>query len=157
LIDDVWNKLTKEGVMHIEWWYWIIFGILLLLAEAATPGGFYLLFVGIAALVVGALTPLIQISWVELSVFAVLSVLLIVFFRHPLVERVRKATPHADVKEFIGESARVIDAIPAGREGKVELRGSVWRAKNNGLTDLSADELCTITALQGIMVIVKSK
>jgi inner membrane protein len=143
--------------MHIEWWYWIIFGILLLLAEAATPGGFYLLFIGIAALIVGALNPLIGTPWIEFSVFAALSALLIIFLRHPLVEKVRRATPHADVREFIGESARVIEAIPSGKEGKVEVRGSVWRARNDGQKDLSANDMCTITAREGIVFIIKSK
>jgi inner membrane protein len=143
--------------MHIEWWYWIIFGILLLLAEAATPGGFYLLFIGIAALIVGALNPLIQTPWIEFAIFAALSALLIIFLRHPLVERVRRATPQADVREFIGESARVIEAIPAGKEGKVEVRGSVWRSRNDGQKDLSVNDMCTITAREGIVFIIKSK
>ena len=45
--------------MLITWWIWISAGVLFLLAEAITPGGFYLIFIGLSALLVGALTPLL--------------------------------------------------------------------------------------------------
>ena len=35
------------------WWYWMLVGLVLLGAEMVTPGGFYILFFGLAALVVG--------------------------------------------------------------------------------------------------------
>ena len=30
------------------WWYWLLLGLLLLGAEMMTPGGFYILFFGLA-------------------------------------------------------------------------------------------------------------
>ena len=36
------------------WWYWMLLGIVLLGAEMVTPGGFYILFFGLAALIVGS-------------------------------------------------------------------------------------------------------
>ena len=40
------------------WWVWILLGFLLLLAEVLTPGGLYLLFFGVAAILVGLLAGL---------------------------------------------------------------------------------------------------
>ena len=40
------------------WWVWILLGFLLLLAELLTPGGLYLLFFGVAAIIVGLLAGL---------------------------------------------------------------------------------------------------
>ncbi len=37
------------------WWAWVLVGFLLLLGEILTPGGFFILFFGVGALVVGAL------------------------------------------------------------------------------------------------------
>ena len=37
------------------WWYWMVLGLLLLGLELATPGGFFLLFFGVGALLVGGL------------------------------------------------------------------------------------------------------
>ena len=39
------------------WWYWMLLGLVLLGVEMATPGGFYILFFGLAALIVGSVTP----------------------------------------------------------------------------------------------------
>jgi inner membrane protein len=34
----------------MEWWIWLVGGMLLLLVEIVTPGGFYFLFFGVGAL-----------------------------------------------------------------------------------------------------------
>jgi inner membrane protein len=39
----------------MEWWIWIVLGLVLLLGEVVTPGGFYILFFGIGAIFVGIL------------------------------------------------------------------------------------------------------
>src|SRR5947207_3363813 len=45
-------------MMTILWWHWLVLGLLLAVAELATAGGFYLLFFGIGALLVGGLAGL---------------------------------------------------------------------------------------------------
>ena len=40
-------------LMDILWWHWLVLGLLLVLAELAASGGFYIIFFGIAALIVG--------------------------------------------------------------------------------------------------------
>ena len=42
----------------MTWWLWILLGLALLGAELLTPGGFYVLFFGVAALIVGLLVSL---------------------------------------------------------------------------------------------------
>jgi membrane protein implicated in regulation of membrane protease activity len=39
----------------MDWWIWILLGLLLCVAELTTPGGFYILFFGIGAVIVGIL------------------------------------------------------------------------------------------------------
>jgi len=39
----------------MDWWLWILLGLLLFLAELTTPGGFYIFFFGIGAVIVGIL------------------------------------------------------------------------------------------------------
>ena len=143
--------------MHIVWWFWICLGLFLLLAEALTPGGFYLLFVGIAAIIVGVLALAVQATWIQIALFAVLSAVFIVSFRKTLVERVRKTTRQADTPEFIGETARAVEAIAAGKEGKIELRGTVWHARNSGTVDLPENAACTIVTREGIRLTVTAK
>jgi len=143
--------------MHIVWWFWICLGLFLLLAEALTPGGFYLFFVGVAAIIVGLLALALQATWIQIALFAVLSAVFIVAFRKTLVERVRKTTRQADTPEFIGETARAVEAIAAGKEGKIELRGTIWHARNSGIVDLPVNAACTIVTREGIQMTVVIK
>ena len=139
------------------WWYWISIGILILLTEALTPGGFYLLFIGIAAIAAGALSPLIHTLWIEIALWAVLSIVFIAAFRKPMVQRLRKSTPLADVPEFIGETAMTVEPIAAGGEGNIELRGTIWKARNPGSTNLADKAQCTIVAREGLLLVIKPK
>jgi membrane protein implicated in regulation of membrane protease activity len=143
--------------MTVAWWTWIALGIIILLAEAVTPGGFYLLFFGIAGIITGACAPFIKTLWIEIAMFAALSAVLIAFVRKPLVKRLRKDTPKADAPEFIGETARALESILPGQEGSVELRGSVWKALNSGEHELPRDAACIINARDGLKFIVKQK
>jgi len=143
--------------MHLAWWVWISFGIIVLLTEAVTPGGFYLLFIGFAAVLTGIASVYIGELWVEGLLFALLSVALITFLRKPLVERLRKDTPAADVPEFIGETAKAIETIAAGGEGTIELRGSTWKALNESDRDCVKDASCTVTARKGLTMVITPK
>jgi inner membrane protein len=143
--------------MHIAWWYWICMGLFLLLYEAMTPGGFFLLFIGIAAIIVGVLALSVHTAWIQVTLFAVLSAVLIVTLRKPMVERVRRTTQQADKPELIGETARAIEMIGAGKHGKIELRGSIWHARNSDDSDLLENAACIIIAREGIQLVVKHK
>jgi membrane protein implicated in regulation of membrane protease activity len=143
--------------MHIVWWYWICLGLFFLVAEVMTAGGFYLLFVGIGALIVGAFSVGVHEAWVQITLFAVLSSVFIVTLRKPLVNRVRKTTRQADTPEFIGETARAVERIAAGKEGKIELRGTIWHARNSGTADLPENAFCAIVAREGIHMVVTLK
>lgn len=58
------------------WWYWIFLGLALAGAEMVSPGGFYLLFFGIAAVIVGALVGMdvVQADWLQWLLFSILAV-----------------------------------------------------------------------------------
>ena len=66
--------LLNETVL---WWHWIVFGIVLLILEMST-GTFFMLGLGVAAIIVGILDALFQISFtLELSIWMILSILAI--------------------------------------------------------------------------------
>ena len=76
--------LLNESVL---WWHWIGFGIILLILEMRT-GTFFMLGLGIAAIIVGIIDTLLDTSFtVELSIWMVLSILAIIawfkWFREP--------------------------------------------------------------------------
>jgi len=141
--------------MDIAWWAWIVLGFLFLGLELLTPGGFYLVFIGIAGLVTGVLAPWIPTFWMELVLFAVLALVMVTWFRKPLVQRLQKSTPQADKVEFMGESVTAIQDIAPGCEGKVEMRGVSWSAKNNGPTPLVTGDHGIVTARDGLKLIIR--
>ena len=143
--------------MHIEWWVWMVGGIITLSLELMTPGGFYLMFVGIAGILVGALSLLVDEAWIDILLFAVLSILFIALLRKPLARRIARSTPKADVQEFVGETARAIEAIAPGATGTIELRGSTWQARNDGAVHLDKNGQCVVISRNGLAFVVKAK
>jgi membrane protein implicated in regulation of membrane protease activity len=62
--------------MEIVYWHWWVLGLILLVAEMLSPTGFFLLWLGAAAILVGAVSWLApSLGWeVEMILFGVLSV-----------------------------------------------------------------------------------
>ena len=68
--------------MELLWWHWLVIGLLLVLVELATPGGFFVIFFGVSAIIVGALAGfgLAGPVWTQLLMFSVLSIISLVLF-----------------------------------------------------------------------------
>lgn len=141
----------------MTWWAWIILGFLLTLAELLTPGGFYLIFFGIGALIVG-LTNLAgpQLpAWFQWLLFSALSVASVVFLRKPLVDRFsargsESTAPTVDTDRLVGEVAIASEAIAAGAVGRVEMRGAAWKACNRGAQNLNSGQRCVVERIEGL-------
>ncbi len=141
----------------IAWWIWVVGGILLLLAEFLTPGAFYQFFFGLAAVAVGIVGAIgLELSLpVQLALFLVLSVGSLAALRKPL--RMRFAGgPEEPVDELVGETAVALDEITAGGAGRVELRGSVWQARNVGDRPIGKSERCRVAAIHGLTLDVRA-
>ena len=142
----------------MTWWYWLFLGLILAGAEMLSPGGFYLLFFGIAALIVGALAGLdvVQALWLEWLLFSVLAVASLLLFRGPLL-RMTKHSPTHRVDTMIGESAVMLDELPPGQTGKAELRGTTWSTRNAGASPLIKGQRAIVTKVDGLMLWVRSE
>lgn len=140
------------------WWYWVVLGLLLTGLELATPGGFFLLFFGIGALLVGGLTSVGAggPAWVQWLLFTVLSVAALMFFRAPLLRLMEARTPRSgDVDSLRGEVAVAMDGIPAGGLGRAQLRGTVWTARNLGADPITPGERCLVTSVDGLTISIR--
>lgn len=142
----------------MTWWLWAFLGLFLLGSEIVTPGGFYMLFFGIGALVVGALVGLgmIQSEWMSWLLFSVFSVASLVILRPPLR---RLMTAERDdvspVDTMGGETAIVLDDVPPGATGKAECRGSTWNAHNAGDKPLLKGQRSLVDRVDGITLWIK--
>ena len=135
------------------WWYWMILGLGLLGAEMTTPGGFYILFFGLSALLVGTFAglQLVQADWMQWLLFSVIAISSLLVFRGPLLARMSHSRgASADVDSMVGEVAIPLEALPAGAVGRAELRGSTWTAKNVGTTAFSKGQRGKVTKVDGL-------
>jgi membrane protein implicated in regulation of membrane protease activity len=114
------------------WWAWVLVGLGFLAAEAATPGGFFALFFGLSAVVVGGLTAvgLAGPAWVQWVLFSALSILALATLRGPLKGRLNLKGTGRPVDSLAGEVAIAQGAFEPGGVGKVELRGTSWNARS---------------------------
>jgi inner membrane protein len=139
------------------WWYWLLLGLLLLGAEMMTPGGFYILFFGLAALVVGAIagTGLIESDSAQWLLFTGIAIVSLLVFRGPLLARMKASEiQHPDVDSMMGEIAIPVDTLAAGAVGKVELRGTTWSARNAGPTPLTKGQRSKVTGMDGLTLLI---
>ena len=141
----------------MAWWIWIIGGVLLCLAEMATPGAFYLLFFGVAALVVGVLawTGLVDATWVQFLLFTVLSIVSLVLFRRALSDKLNLDEPAEKINTLEGESGTALVDIPAEGTGKVEVRGTGWNAVNKGASPIERGQACVVERVEGVSLWVR--
>jgi len=138
----------------MSWWLWVVIGILLVGIELLSPGGFYVIFFGLAALLVGALRGLGLANplWLQGLLFSVLAVGSLLLFRQRLVKRLPASASGVDVDSLIGELALPVETIAPGAVGKVELRGSTWDARNGGVNAIQVGIRCRVQRVDGFML-----
>ena len=143
--------------MAIVWWHWLALGLVLIALELAASGGFYIMFFGVAAIVISGLS-LVGAGgpvWVQLLLFSVVSVVCLLFFRSPLIRWLKLDKGGADVDSLVGETAIAKQDIPAGEIGRVELRGTSWSARNRGTEALTIGRRCVVVAVDRLMLIIE--
>lgn len=134
---------------------WLALGLALVVAELATPSGFFIIFFGVAALTVGILAGLNMAgtTWVQWLLFSVLSIAYVLVFRGRLQTKVQIPPPH-DVDSLIGGLAIVQERLLPGVVGRVELRGSMWSARNTSQVTLDAGQRARVASVDGLTLTV---
>ena len=141
------------------WWHWLLLGVVLIALEMAASGGFYIIFFGVAAVIV-ALLSLAELAgplWFQLLLFSALSVASLLFFRNPIMRRLNLEGGAADLDTLTGQTCSVLEPMPPGGNGRVELRGTTWSARNLGTTPLSNGARCTVIRSERLTLLVKAE
>jgi inner membrane protein len=139
----------------MEWWMWLAAGLVLVVAELATPGGFVIIFFGIGALAVGALALLGVVASVPLQflLFSVVSVASLALLRGRLQTRMR-TPPSSNVDSLIGDLAIPQERLSPGVVGRVEVRGSTWSARNTSNVTLDPGQRARVAGVDGLTLAV---
>ena len=136
----------------MAWWLWLLLGLVLAALELATTGGFYLIFFGISAMFIGLMGAigLAGPLWLQWLVFTILSVILLLAFRRPILRMMHVDTGPVD--SLVGQFAITEDVIQPGAIGRAELRGSSWSARNLHSAELARGQRCRVERVDGLML-----
>ncbi|MDH3648006.1 MAG: NfeD family protein [Gammaproteobacteria bacterium] len=143
----------------MPWWGWIVVGGLLLGAEMfAIDAEFYLIFLGIAALLVGTteLAGLHLPIWGQWLLFAVLSLTSMVTFRQKIYNKVRGGIPDME-DTMTGQRVQISDELAPGDECRVAHRGTKWTARNVGQTTIKSGSDASIKSVDGLILNVSNE
>ena len=144
----------------MPWWGWITVGALLLVAEMAVVDlEFYLVFLGISALLTGlAVFAGVGLpEWGQWLLFAALAAVSLVLFRQALYKRLRPP-PEGEIREGLtGERATASESLAPGARGSISLRGATWTARNVGDAPIPAGGVCIVERTEGLVVDVRAE
>jgi membrane protein implicated in regulation of membrane protease activity len=140
----------------MEWWAWITIGAIFLGSELIfIDAQFYLVFVGVSALIVGALSlgGMGAAVWLQWILFAALAAVSMYTFRRRIYERLRRNLPIMNHGPA-GETVVLPETLPPGGSCRLEFRGSSWSALNGGLVPIGAGSRARIDRVDGLTLIV---
>ena len=138
----------------MPWWVWIVVGVVLLAAELlAIEAQFYLVLLGIAALLtgLGVAVGLPGQPVAEWVVFLVLAVVLMFGVRRQLYGRL-VGSPPPMYEVVVGEIATVAESIEPGAQGRARLRGTEWTARNVGRSALTEGQRARIERVENLVI-----
>jgi membrane protein implicated in regulation of membrane protease activity len=135
-------------------WIWAIAGILLLIAEIIAPG-FFLVFVGAAAIATGLFTLLFDLGFApQLALFALYSVLAVMVGKRwygelpQIDENLRLNEPG---RRMIGKAVTVVADVDE-HAGRVRVGDGEWNARGG---PAAAGERVTVTGVDGNCLLVE--
>ncbi len=143
----------------MTWWQWTVVGGILLGAELlGVDAQFYLIFIGLSALLVG-LAELLGIAmplWVQVAVFASFSLVFLYAFRRTLYDRIRGSA--AGYPEPLnGESVSITDDLGPGAEARIPYRGTNWTVRNVGESAINGGSRARIVKVDGLTLHVEAE
>lgn len=130
------SSYILQVVSELGPWAWLIGGIILLALELAMPGSF-LVWLGLAALVVGVASFVVDLSWQAAWIgFAALAIVFLLLGRRLFsAERTASDRPHLNERgqALVGRQLTLTEPIVDG-EGRVRIGDTLWRVRGPNLT-----------------------
>ena len=135
----------------MPFWGWIVVGAALLGAETVVDAQFYLVFLGAAAVATGVVVAVAGpfAPGVDWAIYGALAIASTAGFRRRVYLRLR--APGEEVSQgTVGELAVAREPIAPGASGQVELRGTVWNARNVDESPIARGERARVVATRGL-------
>ncbi len=142
----------------MAWWGWCILGVALLGVELlAVDAQFFLVFAGLAAVVVG----LLGLVGLELPIagqwllFAVVAVTAMFTLRRPIYARFMNK-PLGNVSSDVDQRVVVSQELAPGNSCRIEYRGSGWTVLNIGDRPIPSGGAARIDSVDGLTLRVRA-
>jgi inner membrane protein len=126
------------------WAVWLIIAGILIIAEMLTLT-FYLLWLGIGALVAAAVAWIVPDTIILQILAGCITALVLTFFTKSLTQRLRMSKGFKDpIDEMIGKEGVVVEEIASGKLGIVKVGNETWSASSKEY--LPKDEIIIVVA-----------
>ena len=129
-------------------WMWLIGGVLLLIAEVIAPG-FFLIFIGAAAIITGLFTVLFDLGTApQLALFALYAIIAVFIGRRFYANQTSDSTDpllNDRAARLVGKVVTVVEAVDQ-HNGRVRVGDSEWSARGG---PAAAGERVRITGIDG--------
>ncbi len=141
------------------WWIWVLAGLVLAGLEVASGGDFFLLLLGVSAVLVGlcAGVGLAEPLWLQVALYSVFCWVTVFWLRGKLKSRFHVPKHGQEVDALVGQRAVALHPLDPGALGKVELRGASWNARNAGEIPLSIGSGCLVKRVDGLTLWVEAE
>ncbi len=144
-----------EYAQNLGAWTWLIVGVALLALEIVAPGAFMLWF-GIAAIVVGGLALLVAIPWqAQLILFVVLATVFVLIGRRYFSRSASKVASfglNARGRRLVGTVVVLDEPVVDGR-GRIRIDDTTWRVSG---PDMPTGTRVRVVGADGALLSVKN-
>lgn len=141
----------------INWYYWMILGVVLVVFEIFTPG-FFIAVIGFAAILTGILALFVQSFIVQVVFFGICVTLFLIFLRPVLIKVMYKSSDAkpSNADAMVGRHLTVTETIDNKRGvGYVKYYADSMPARSENGDEIAAGEEVVVTRMDGIKAIVK--
>lgn len=150
--------LNEEGGrnMELEAIYWLIAMVVLIIIEIMTLGLYTIWFAG-GALAAFFATMMGFNGWVQMTVFIIVSFVLLLFTRPIVQKKMNKERVLTNADSLVGKTARIIEKVDnIEGTGRAIVNGKEWmaRSSDDNMT-FEKDEIVAITRISGVKLIIK--
>ena len=150
--------MIVELFANVEYWHWVVAGLVLLTLEMFAPGAIFM-WLGIAAFVVSVILALFpsmswETQWFIFGLFSIVSIIAwrMFFKKHPLPDDTEGNQLNQRGKDMVGRKLTLSQAIENGT-GRTQIGDTWWRVEG---PNLDAGTEVTITDSKGSSIVVEA-
>lgn len=144
-------------ILNHFYWFWLAVMVACIVIEALTMALTTVWAAISAFLMIFLCQAKFPIRW-QIIIFLVITILLVVFTRPFAIKKLKLGKNTTNVNSMAGQEVLVIKKIAPFEKGEAKAKnGVVWSAISEDGSEISADEVCIVSAVDGNTLKIKRK